>query len=583
MSWTPLFLLFILFTCQVLLGISIATALNVGVMEVKAWKIHICLQHTQILVSASNAVLVDGDDFLALVGNGTHLVGYPHTDLKTSIDTAYDTTQIQEHIVMAGKKFGVKQPVIPLPKAIRLGNDGYKCPAPIKKGSSMHVCRVRDPKFKTKKPKPTKFLPLQEGDLSITYDITQASDGNYLTQITMENNHPSGHLDHWNSTWEWMRGEFIYSMKGAYTCKKDPSDCIYGSAGECYQDFDFSSVMNYEKKTVISDLPVDRAKDEKVGNILYCCRNGTFLPTTMDKSKSKAAFQMQVYKRPPDLNRTAVYPPQRWKISGVLNPDYKCGSPIRVDPTEIPDTSGLDSTTSVIATWQVVCNITRPKSKSSHCCASFSAFYSDSVIPCNTCTSGSPNYCTCNPNSKALLLPPEALLFPFDNRTEQARAWAKLKHYSVPNPLPCSDNCGVSINWYISSYYRKGWTARITLLNWEEISIEDWFTAIQMNQPVFRGYENVYSFSGAKVSELSDTFFFQGLPGLKYLMGETNVTNPIYGPRVPGKQQSVISFSKKRTPGINIVRGDGHGYNVSLLPVIVITVMTTYVLLTEHL
>lgn len=49
----------------------------------------------------------------------------------------------------------------------------------------------------------------------------------------------------------------------------------------------------------------------------------------------------------------------------------------------------------------------------------------------------------------------------------------------------------------------------------------------------------------------------QGLKGLNFLVGETNGSHPNSDPRVPGKQQSVISFAKKKTPGISIKAGDG--------------------------
>ncbi|PON61442.1 COBRA-like protein [Parasponia andersonii] len=426
--------------------------------------------------------------------------------------------------------------------------------------SSMYVCCKPDPKYKAKKAKRTKFLPRQNGDLSFTYDILQAFGGSYLAQVTIENEHPLGRLDHWNLTWEWTRGEFINAMRGAYTHKRDSAQCIYGAAGEYYKDLDFSQVMNCEKRPVIADLPRDRAQDEKVGKLPYCCRNGSLLPPLMDQSRAKAVFQLQVFKIPPDVNnRTALYPPQKWHIDGVLNPEYKCGAPIRVDPTEFPDPSGLQSVTDAIASWQVVCNITRPKVKQSRCCVSFSAYYNDSVIPCNTCACGctdtDEDAGTCDQDSPALLLPAEALLVPFANRSEKARAWARLKHREVPKRLPCSDNCGVSLNWHINSDYRSGWTARITLFNWRSDPFEDWFAAVQMKK-AYPGYENVYSFNGTRLP-LNDTVFFQGLPGLNYLIGETNGSNPKTDPRVPGKQQSVISFSKKNTPGINIRHGDG--------------------------
>lgn len=256
------------------------------------------------------------------------------------------------------------------------------------------------------------------------------------------------------------------------------------------------------------------------------------------------------------MNRTALNPPERWKIVGLLNPDYKCGPPIRVEETEFPDPSGLQATTSAIASWQVVCNITKPTKTTSHCCVSFSAYYNSSIIPCNTCACGCSDDDTCNKNAPAMLLPSEAILVPFKNRTMKAVAWAKIKHFHIPHPLPCGDNCGVSINWHLYSDYRKGWSVRITLFNWEEVNFANWFTAIQMKRSA-QGFEKAYSFNGTLFKNLNHTIFLQGLLGLNYLMGETNGTDPKVNPPVPGKQQSVISFTKKLTPGLNIAKGDG--------------------------
>ncbi|KAL5978382.1 hypothetical protein ACLOJK_029499 [Asimina triloba] len=532
---------------------------NAGSRDLDAWKVFIGFQHEEILVSADGAVVVDGDDLPARVGkNGTYLSGYPNTDLKNSIETAGDWNQIQATIKLKGTQFGVKPPRVPMPKKIKLDNEGYKCPAPVSHKTEMHVCCQWDPKFKANKTKTTKtkFLTRREGDLLLYYDVMQSFEGNYVAQVSINNNHPLGRLDNWNLTWEWMRGEFIYSIKGAYTHKIDYSDCIYGDAGQFYQDFDFTPVLNCEKKPIFSDLPPDREKDDVMGNIPFCCRNGSLLPTTMDATKSKAAFQLKVFKMPPDMNRTALYPPQRWKINGVLNPAYKCGAPLRVSPTEFPDKTGLDTFTVAVATWQVVCNIMKPKRKNARCCVSFSAFYNDTVIPCSTCACGCDDTSNCDPDANALLLPSEALLVPFDNRTAKAKAWAKIKHYRLPAPLPCPDNCGVSINWHIFTDYRKGWTARITLFNWEHYTFQNWFTAVRMGR-AYAGYENIYSFNGTKLPELDNTIFFQGLPGLTYLIGIVNGSKPAVDPPVPGKQQSVISFTKRRTPGLNIVAGDG--------------------------
>ncbi|CAA7019757.1 unnamed protein product, partial [Microthlaspi erraticum] len=265
-----------------------------------------------------------------------------------------------------------------------------------------------------------------------------------------------------------------------------------------------------------------------------------------------------VFKLPPDLNRTALIPPQNWKIDGVLNPQYKCGPPVRVDPSQFPDSSGLPAITYAIASWQVVCNITKPKAQAARCCVSFSAFYNSSAIPCNTCACGCNDIDTdtCNADRNPLLLPPDALLVPFENRTLKAKAWAKLKNMPIPKKLPCPDNCGVSINWHVNTDYKNGWTARLTVFNWRGFAFEDWFVAIDMGK-AGTGYENVYSFNGTRVPPHNRTVMFQGLPGMNYLVGQVNGTNPLRDPAVPGKQQSVISFTKKNIHGLNIPAGDG--------------------------
>lgn len=111
---------------------STATILNTGIYELKAWKMFIGFQHDEILVSVSGAVLMDGADFPAPVSNGTSFSGSSLPDLKTSIDTAEDLSQIQAQIQISGTQFGVKPPGIPTPKTIKLVNDGFKCPAPTK-------------------------------------------------------------------------------------------------------------------------------------------------------------------------------------------------------------------------------------------------------------------------------------------------------------------------------------------------------------------------------------------------------------------------------------------------------------------
>ncbi|MCI36993.1 COBRA-like protein 10-like, partial [Trifolium medium] len=85
-------------------------------------------QHREILVSADGAVPVDSDDFPAEVGNGTTLAGSAATDLRTAIETAGDYTQMTVRVQMSGTQFGLGAGGKPMPKTIKLVNDGFKCP-----------------------------------------------------------------------------------------------------------------------------------------------------------------------------------------------------------------------------------------------------------------------------------------------------------------------------------------------------------------------------------------------------------------------------------------------------------------------
>ncbi|PKU79584.1 COBRA-like protein 7 [Dendrobium catenatum] len=546
------------------------TLLNSGTIVLKAWTLVIGFSHLEILVSISNAVLADGSalPFQSDPKTPVEFSGFPNPDLKTPIATAGDLSQIQTSVSIIGTQFGVSNPAIPLPSTLSLSDPAWTCPpaAIDRSNRSISTCCVQnlDPSTNsTLNDNSTladeNFLPRRAGDLSITYDVIQAFPSSYLALVTIENESPLGRLDNWRLSWEWMRGEFINSIRGAYTSLVSSSDCIFGKQGEFYKDLDFSKVVNCQKIPTILDLPSSMANDNDLGKIPSCCRNGTILPKSMDASQSASAFQLQVYKMPPDDNRTILNPPQNWHITGVtLNPDYTCGAPIRVAPSKFPDPSGLQSNSSAIASWQVICNISQPKNSKPKCCVSFSAYYNDSAVPCKTCACGCPASSlsrTCNATAPALLLPPDALLVPFDNRSAKALAWAEIKHLAVPKPMPCGDFCGVSVNWHINTDYGKGWTARVTLFNWDDVSLANWFMAVEMPK-AYDGFEAMYSFNATAIGK--DTIFMQGLPGLNYLMGEVDGSNPASDPRVPGKQQSVISFTKSKTPGINVPSGDGY-------------------------
>ncbi|CAI9119027.1 OLC1v1020676C1 [Oldenlandia corymbosa var. corymbosa] len=539
---------------------SMLSVMNNGLEELKSWRVFVGFQHDELLVSASNAVLADGGAFPVPVGNGTVFAGFPNSDLKTAVETAADLNQMGVQVQLIGTLFGVGPPNVPMPSNISLVNDGWVCPKPSMQGKNvMEVCCTQDPNFVANTTLDEEFLPRQNGDLTIMYDVIRTYESNYWAEVTIANHNPLGRLDNWKLSWDWMRDEFIYAMKGAYPSAVGTTDCVFGKQGQYYQALDFSNALNCERRPTIVDLPLAKTNDTSVGMIPNCCRNGTILPPSMDPSKSVSAFQINVFKMPPDLNRSQLNPPVNWQINGTLNPDYKCGPPVRVSPSEFPDPSGMLPNTTAVASWQVVCNITQPKGASPRCCVSFSAYYNESIIPCPTCACGCPSSTsrTCSANRSALLLPSQAQLIPFENRTQLATAWASLHHFPLPNPMPCPDNCGVSINWHLVSDYRGGWSARITLFNWDDFAFADWFAAVELPK-AGAGFEKVYSFNGSTLGGVNNnTIIMQGLEGLNYLVGEVDGANPQKDYRVPGKQQSVISFTKKNIPVVDIPGGDG--------------------------
>ncbi|XP_062189541.1 COBRA-like protein 7 [Phragmites australis] len=555
-----------------------ATVLNSGTRPLRSWALLLTFAHGEILVGVDGAVLTSGGNLpynttAADAGNATSFSGYPQTDLLTPIATAGDLSKIQGTVKLVGTLFAGPQPFVPLPSALSLADPSYTCPPPTNVSTSLSTCCVLKPTAATDAtagnasdmdPART-FLPRGTGDLVITYDVLQAHENTYLALVTLENNAPLGRLDGWQLSWEWQRKEFISSMRGAYPLKLDTSGCLYGPQGKYYKGVDFSKVLNCDRRPVVIDLPPSRANDADIGRINHCCRNGTILPKSMDVAQSKSAFQMEVYKMPPDLNRTKLYAPVNFRIAGAspLNPEYACGQPVPVSPSEFPDPSGLASTTLAVATWQVVCNIstsTSSKSEASRpprCCVSFSAFYNESVIPCKTCACGCPAsrpavYASCSTTAPSMLLPPFALLMPFERRAKEALWWADQKRFSVPNPMPCGDFCGVSINWHVATDFTGGWSARLTLFNWDDVDMPEWFAAIVMDK-AYDGFEQAYSFNATAVG--NSTIFMKGREGFNFLIKESNMSGVDYA--VPGKLQSALSFTKKTTRGIDVVAGDG--------------------------
>ncbi|KAG0577580.1 hypothetical protein KC19_5G166100 [Ceratodon purpureus] len=531
------------------------TLTNKGYSTLDMWGVGMTFQHNEIMVSADGLSLEDGRAFPVNVSDGAVLSPSPPQALRNSIETAGDATKISKVFNIIGTEFG--EPLRPMPVTLNITSKGYNCTKPKFYGNTtMHTCCV-EPSQNITLTSDDIFLPPIPGDITITYDVLQAYTSNYRAMVTISNDSPVGRLDNWNLQWTWQESEFIYTMQGARPKVADTQVCVGGLAGKYYTGgMDVNNAMSCSVSPVISDLPLEKTNDTTIGNIKYCCRNGTIMPAVIDPSKSKSAFTMNVYKLPPNVDDALhLVPPAGFKIGngGDATSLYTCGAPRLIAPSLFPDPY-LDYSTNSMKTWQVSCNVTEgPRKPPPKCCVSFSSYHNDSIVPCPTCACGckaNPQP-TCSANTSAMLLPYSALTLAPENRTAQLLAWASILHKPVPNPLPCPDNCGVSINWHIVSDYSNGWSARMSLFGWDNVTHPEWFAVVEMPKAL-PGFEKAYTFNATKIPPTNTSFVVQGLTGYNnYLLGSNLVKTGV------SVLQSVISFTKKLTPGIQVKGRDG--------------------------
>lgn len=526
------------------------TLTNQGYSTLEDWGVGLTYRHKEIMVSADGLQLMDGSAFPANVSTGAVLSPSPPQPLRNSIETAGDLTKIAKEFTIVGTEFG--EALHPMPTTLNITNQGYNCSEPKLYGNvTLYTC-CQEPSDNITLTGDDIFLPPIYGDITITYDVMQAYSSNYKAMVTISNDSPYGRLDNWALSWTWQEGEFINTMQGARPKLADTQVCVGGEAGVYYASGpDVNSAISCSVSPVISDLPLTSQNDTTIGNVKYCCRNGTILPAVIDPSKSKSAFTMQVYKIPPNADDTLhLIPPTGFKIG---NGSYTCGAPRLVAPSVFPDPY-LDYSTSATKSWQVSCNVTvGAKAPAPTCCVSFSSYTNDSIVPCPTCSCGCATnpQPTCNTNSSAMLLPYSALTLAPANRTAQILAWANIIHTPVPNPLPCPDNCGVSINWHIVSDYSNGWSARMSLFDWGNVTYADWFAVVDM-PTALPGFEKAYTFNATKIPPKNTSIVVQGTDNYNnYLLGANLAKTGV------SVLQSVLSFTKKTTPGIVVKGRDG--------------------------
>ena len=181
-------------------------------------------------------VLASGAAYPVDVSNGTILSASPPDNLKNAIETAGDLTQVQRTFIITGTEFGVK--LDPMPLNINITNTGYNCSAGKLYGSmlrnfflltyasirkkilenfprrvrcvvafqissfesnvgshgviffvlfvadnTMHTCCL-EPNSNITLTGDNIFLPSETGNITITYDVSQAYTTNYQALVS---------------------------------------------------------------------------------------------------------------------------------------------------------------------------------------------------------------------------------------------------------------------------------------------------------------------------------------------------------------------------------------------------------------
>ncbi|KAJ1692076.1 hypothetical protein LUZ63_008774 [Rhynchospora breviuscula] len=549
-----------------------ASLQNSYTFTLRNYTLLIAFAHREILVGMAGGMLTEAYPlpYNTTKSQFVSLSGYPNPDLPTPIATGGDLNKVVANITLTGTLFGSKDP---LPTNLTLADPSWDCTNMTrgegKFANFTSVCCIPNPNHMPKEEiistdeiydrlidPATDYQPRYAGNITISYDVLLTYAGSYLAQVTITNKDGLTRLDQWKLSWKWRRNEFIYSIKGAYTSVTGSSECLFGPQGKYYQGMDFTNVTNCQRNPTVLDLPPWRNNDSDVGRIPYCCRNGTIFPKMVNASAYKSAFQMLVFKMPPDLDRFRLYSPDNFTITSTspMSHQYKCSEPMRVSPNDFPDPSGLSLNSTAVASWHVTCNITStitPK-----CCVSFSAYYNESVMPCRTCACGCPAITTgppCSTKAPAVLIPQEALLQRYDNRTLKQLQWAEKNHLTLPNPLPCGDYCGLNINWHIlnQTTNKDYFNARMTIMNWDNFSYADWYLTVKIN-PAFVSFSRSVSMNTSTVG--NDTLILTaGNINTSYLIGVSNDSHP-------GMQQGVIMF--KELMNMKLQNGDGNPVKV---------------------
>ncbi|CAI9770132.1 unnamed protein product [Fraxinus pennsylvanica] len=349
------------------------------------------------------------------------------------------------------------------------------------------------------------------GNITIKWDVLQANGGTEDVTVSIINYQLFRHIEYpgWKLSWAWPGNEVIWNIVGAEATEQ--GNCSAFGGGKLPHCC--------EKEPVIIDLLPGTPYNKQVAN---CCKGGVVSSMTQDPEKYISAFQMNVGSS--DTKGSGPGIPVNFTL-GLQG--YTCGEPFQVPPTKFSEDQGRRRT-QALATWNVTCSYSQFRASAAPtCCVSFSAFYNDTIIPCQDCS------CACQTGAKCVKagdLPPVL----------------QLQHNEPPQPLlQCSDDmCPIRVHWHVMQSYREYWRVKITVTNLNYVKNYSQWNLVVLH-PNLQSVTRVFSFNYKPLNQygnINDTGMFYGIQHYNDMLLQAGVNGNVQTEMLLHKDPGIFSF-----------------------------------------
>ncbi|KAJ7292340.1 hypothetical protein O6H91_Y283400 [Diphasiastrum complanatum] len=317
--------------------------------------------------------------------------------------------------------------------------------------------------------------------------MSWTTDG-YIALVTLINYQSYRHIEApgWTLGWHWAKNEVIWEMSGAQAAMQGDCSKFEGPIPHCCK-----------RDPVIVDLLPDAPYNLQMAN---CCKGGVLTSFAQDHQNSIASFQVTVGLS--GNSNTTVHLPRNYTL-GLPGPGYTCDPAKAVSSSLFPTPDGRRHTQALM-TWNVTCKYSQfLAQRAPSCCVSFSSFYNDTIIPCQTCA------CNCKYN----ITQPTEKVRPMSCVDPYVTGYSTGLTSQTPEVYCTQDMCPVKVHWHVKANYYNYWRAKITIINRSLLkNFTQWNLEIQ--HPNLNNLTTAFSFLYKGVSSynlINDTGMFWGI------------------------------------------------------------------------